>query len=128
MHSTPQPPIAAGEHFADAERDLAAALPLVKRGASGTAKSRSRSSMLFWPSPLAASTPANGKLRHDRYVPHPVDGRMGVVERARTTGTFKPAVESDKGRVNAHTADASQAQRRLARAALCALTNNTDWS
>jgi hypothetical protein len=32
MHSTPQPPIAAGEHFADAER-LLAALPLVKRGA-----------------------------------------------------------------------------------------------
>jgi len=33
MHSTPQPPIAAGEHFADAERALAAALPLVKRRA-----------------------------------------------------------------------------------------------
>jgi len=32
MHSTPQPPIAAGGHFADAERALAA-LPLVKRGA-----------------------------------------------------------------------------------------------
>jgi hypothetical protein len=32
MHSTPQPPTAAGEHFADAERILAA-LPLVKRGA-----------------------------------------------------------------------------------------------
>ena len=32
MHSTPQPPIAAGEHFADAERALAA-LPLVKRDA-----------------------------------------------------------------------------------------------
>ena len=33
MHSTPQPPSsAAGEHFADAERILAA-LPLVKRGA-----------------------------------------------------------------------------------------------
>jgi hypothetical protein len=32
MHSTPQPPNAAGEHFADAERILAA-LPLVKRGA-----------------------------------------------------------------------------------------------
>jgi len=32
MHSTPQPPSAAGEHFADAER-LLAALPLVKRGA-----------------------------------------------------------------------------------------------
>ena len=32
MHSTPQPPTAAGEHFADAER-LLAALPLVKRGA-----------------------------------------------------------------------------------------------
>jgi uncharacterized membrane protein YwaF len=31
MHSTPQPPSAAGEHFADAERILAA-LPLVKRG------------------------------------------------------------------------------------------------
>ena len=31
MHSTPQPPTAAGEHFADAERILAA-LPLVKRG------------------------------------------------------------------------------------------------
>jgi hypothetical protein len=31
MHSTPQPPTAAGEHFADAER-LLAALPLVKRG------------------------------------------------------------------------------------------------
>jgi hypothetical protein len=30
MHSTPQPPTAAGEHFADAERILAA-LPLVKR-------------------------------------------------------------------------------------------------
>jgi hypothetical protein len=33
MHSTPQPPTAAGEHFADAERILAAALPLVKRSA-----------------------------------------------------------------------------------------------
>ena len=32
MHSTPQPPTAAGEHFADAER-LLAALPLVKRSA-----------------------------------------------------------------------------------------------
>ena len=32
MHSTPQPPTAAGEHFADAERILAA-LPLVKRRA-----------------------------------------------------------------------------------------------
>ena len=32
MHSTPQPPSAAGEHFADAERILAAP-PLVKRGA-----------------------------------------------------------------------------------------------
>jgi hypothetical protein len=33
MHSTPQPPsAAAGEHFADAERILAA-LPLVKRSA-----------------------------------------------------------------------------------------------
>jgi hypothetical protein len=32
MHSTPQPPSAAGEHFADAERILAA-LPLVKRRA-----------------------------------------------------------------------------------------------
>jgi hypothetical protein len=32
VHSTPQPPSAAGEHFADAER-LLAALPLVKRGA-----------------------------------------------------------------------------------------------
>jgi hypothetical protein len=32
MHSTPQPPSAAGEHFADAKRILAA-LPLVKRGA-----------------------------------------------------------------------------------------------
>ena len=32
MHSTPQPPTAAGEHFVDAER-LLAALPLVKRGA-----------------------------------------------------------------------------------------------
>ena len=32
MHSTPQPSTAAGEHFADAER-LLAALPLVKRGA-----------------------------------------------------------------------------------------------
>ena len=30
MHSTPQQPSAAGEHFADAERILAA-LPLVKR-------------------------------------------------------------------------------------------------
>jgi hypothetical protein len=30
MHSTPQPPSAAGEHFADAERILAA-LPLVTR-------------------------------------------------------------------------------------------------
>ena len=30
MHSTPQPSAAAGEHFADAERMLAA-LPLVKR-------------------------------------------------------------------------------------------------
>ena len=30
MHSTPQPPSAAGEHFADAERILAA-LPLVRR-------------------------------------------------------------------------------------------------
>ena len=33
MNSTPQPPTAAGEHFADAERALAA-LPLVKRGAT----------------------------------------------------------------------------------------------
>ena len=32
MESTPQPPIAAGEHFADAERILGA-LPLVKRSA-----------------------------------------------------------------------------------------------
>jgi hypothetical protein len=32
MNSTPQPPSAGGEHFADAER-LLAALPLVKRGA-----------------------------------------------------------------------------------------------
>ena len=32
MNSTPQPPSAAGEHFADTERILAA-LPLVKRGA-----------------------------------------------------------------------------------------------
>jgi hypothetical protein len=32
MHSTPQPSSAAGEHFADAERILAA-LPLVKRSA-----------------------------------------------------------------------------------------------
>jgi len=32
MHSTPQPPSAAGEHFAEAER-LLAALPLVKRSA-----------------------------------------------------------------------------------------------
>jgi hypothetical protein len=32
MHSTPQPPSAAREHFADAERILAA-LPLVKRRA-----------------------------------------------------------------------------------------------
>jgi hypothetical protein len=32
MQSTPQPPTAAGEHFADAERILAA-LPLVKRNA-----------------------------------------------------------------------------------------------
>ena len=32
MNSTPQPPSTAGEHFADAERILAA-LPLVKRGA-----------------------------------------------------------------------------------------------
>jgi hypothetical protein len=32
MNSTPQPPNAAGEHFADAERILAA-LPLVKRSA-----------------------------------------------------------------------------------------------
>ena len=32
MQSTPQPPSAAGEHFADAERILAA-LPLVKRQA-----------------------------------------------------------------------------------------------
>ena len=32
MHTQPQPPSAAGEHFADAER-LLAALPLVKRGA-----------------------------------------------------------------------------------------------
>ena len=32
MNSTPQPPSAAGEHFADVER-LLAALPLVKRGA-----------------------------------------------------------------------------------------------
>jgi hypothetical protein len=32
MNSTPQRPIAAGEHFADAERILAA-LPLVKRRA-----------------------------------------------------------------------------------------------
>jgi hypothetical protein len=32
MHSTPQPSTAAGEHFADAERILAA-LPLVKRRA-----------------------------------------------------------------------------------------------
>ena len=32
MHSTRQPSSAAGEHFADAERILAA-LPLVKRGA-----------------------------------------------------------------------------------------------
>jgi hypothetical protein len=32
MNSTPQPPAAAGEHFADAER-LLAALPLVKRRA-----------------------------------------------------------------------------------------------
>ena len=32
MHSTPQPPTVSGEHFADAERILAA-LPLVKRGA-----------------------------------------------------------------------------------------------
>ena len=32
MNSTPQPPTAAGEHFADAERILAA-LPLVKRRA-----------------------------------------------------------------------------------------------
>jgi hypothetical protein len=32
MHSTPQPPGAAGENFADAERILAA-LPLVKRRA-----------------------------------------------------------------------------------------------
>ena len=31
MNSTPQPPTAAGEHFADAERILAA-VPLVKRG------------------------------------------------------------------------------------------------
>jgi hypothetical protein len=31
MHSTPQPPTAAGEHFADAERIIA--LPLVKRPA-----------------------------------------------------------------------------------------------
>jgi hypothetical protein len=32
MPTQPQPPTAAGEHFADAER-LLAALPLVKRGA-----------------------------------------------------------------------------------------------
>jgi len=32
MHSTPRPPSAAGEHFADAER-LLAALPLVRRDA-----------------------------------------------------------------------------------------------
>ena len=32
MHSTPQAPSAAGEHFADAERILAA-LPLAKRSA-----------------------------------------------------------------------------------------------
>jgi hypothetical protein len=32
VNSTPQPPTAAGEHFADAKRILAA-LPLVKRGA-----------------------------------------------------------------------------------------------
>jgi hypothetical protein len=32
MHSTPQPPSAAGEHFADAERILAV-LPLIKRSA-----------------------------------------------------------------------------------------------
>ena len=32
MNSTPQPPTAAGEHFADAERILAA-LPLIKRSA-----------------------------------------------------------------------------------------------
>jgi hypothetical protein len=32
MHSPPQPPSAAGEHFADAERILAA-MPLVKRSA-----------------------------------------------------------------------------------------------
>jgi len=32
MNSTPQPPSAAGEHFADAER-LLAALPLVRRDA-----------------------------------------------------------------------------------------------
>jgi hypothetical protein len=32
MNSTPQPPSAAGEHFADAQR-IRAALPLVKRGA-----------------------------------------------------------------------------------------------
>jgi len=32
MNSTPQPPSAAGDNFADAER-IRAALPLVKRGA-----------------------------------------------------------------------------------------------
>ena len=32
MHTTPRPPSAAGEHFADAER-LLAALPLVRRDA-----------------------------------------------------------------------------------------------
>ena len=41
--NTQHPNTAAGEHFADAERILAA-LPLVKRGATVTATSKSRSS------------------------------------------------------------------------------------
>jgi hypothetical protein len=59
MNSTPQPPAAAGEHFADAERSWppchsSSGAPTV------TATSRSRSSMLSWRSPPASSMPGEG--------------------------------------------------------------------
>ena len=77
MHSTPQAPSAAGEHFVDAEGSW----PLCRSSSgapTGTATSRSRSSMLSGASRPAPSAPANGTARHDRNLPHPVEVADGV--------------------------------------------------
>jgi hypothetical protein len=87
MHSTPQPPTAAGEHFADAKRIIA--LPLVKRPADRDRHVQVALVRAVLTIPPASSTPAKGTPPHDEPVTSPIPAH-----RLRLAAVVLPGVET----------------------------------